>query len=142
MQEQQNENTVQQEELSQQELSEVLQIRRDKLDALKQAGKNPYEITTYDRNAFTSDIVENFEQMEGKRVKIAGRIMGWRDMGKANFIDIRDAKGRIQVYVRVNDIGEENYADFKTWDIGDIIGVEGDVFKTRRGEISPARIWG
>lgn len=135
MQEQQNENTVQQEELSQQELSEVLQIRRDKLDALKQAGKNPYEITTYDRNAFTSDIVENFEQMEGKRVKIAGRIMGWRDMGKANFIDIRDAKGRIQVYVRVNDIGEENYADFKTWDIGDIIGVEGDVFKTRRGEI-------
>ncbi len=136
MQEQQNENTTQQEELSQQELSEVLQIRRDKLDALKQAGKNPYEITTYDRDAFTSDIVENFEQMEGKRVKIAGRIMAWRDMGKANFIDIQDAKGRIQVYVRVNDIGGENYADFKTWDIGDIIGVEGDVFKTRRGEIS------
>ncbi|HCA28269.1 MAG TPA: lysine--tRNA ligase [Ruminococcaceae bacterium] len=123
-------------DISEQELSELLQIRRDKLFALQKADKDPYHITKWNRTHLALEIVENFEALEGQSVSIAGRIMTWRDMGKASFIDIRDGSGRIQVYIRINDVGEDNYAEFGHWDIGDIIGIEGTVFRTRRGEIS------
>ena len=119
-----------------QELSEVLRIRREKLDAMRADGFDPYTKVRYDFDAYTADIVNDFEAMEGKRVRIAGRMMSRRDMGKANFIDVMDGKGRIQCYIRVNDVGEETFEQYKKWDIGDIIGVEGEVFRTRRGEIS------
>jgi lysyl-tRNA synthetase class 2 len=123
-------------EISQQQLSELLQIRRDKLSELQGEGKDPFHITKWDRTHLAAEITENFDRLEGQKVSIAGRIMTWRDMGKVAFIDLRDGSGKIQVYIRVNDIGEENYAEFNRWDTGDIIGVEGTVFRTRRGEIS------
>lgn len=118
------------------ELSEILQIRRDKLTALCESGNNPFEKVKYDVDTYTVDIVEKFDEYEGKTVKIAGRLMSRRDMGKANFIDLADGKGRIQCYIRINDIGEENFEQYKKWDIGDIVGISGMVFRTRRGEIS------
>lgn len=123
-------------EEQEQTLTEQVKIRREKLEALQKAGKDPFKVTSYDFTHYSEDIKNNFDSLDQKDVSIAGRIMSWRDMGKANFIDIADGKGRIQVYVRVNDIGEESFAEFKTWDIGDIIGIKGFVFKTRRGEIS------
>lgn len=123
-------------ELNEQELSELLRIRRDKLTALQDAGKDPFHITKWNRTHRAAEIVDHFDAMEGQSVVIAGRIMTWRDMGKASFIDLRDGSGRIQVYIRIDDVGEESYAEFGHWDIGDIIGVEGTVFRTRRGEIS------
>ncbi len=127
-------------ELSEEEqadaLSEQVRIRREKLENLRKEGKDPFKITTYDVSAYSEDIKANFETLENQDVSIAGRIITWRDMGKANFIDILDGKGKIQVYVRINDVGEDSFADFKTWDIGDIVGITGFVFKTRRGEIS------
>ena len=132
-----NENINQVNETENEEsLSQVLQIRRDKLASLKDEGRDPFTITKYEVTAYTTDIANDFEAMEGKRVRIAGRMMSRRDMGKANFIDVMDGKGRIQCYIRVNDVGEETFEQYKRWDIGDIIGVEGDVFRTRRGEIS------
>ena len=118
------------------ELSEILQIRRDKLANLCDAGNNPFEKVKYDIDAYTTDIVEKFDEYEGKTVKIAGRLMSRRDMGKANFIDVLDGKGRIQCYIRINDVGEEVFEQYKKWDIGDIVGIGGFVFRTRRGEIS------
>ncbi|MBQ9744173.1 MAG: lysine--tRNA ligase [Clostridia bacterium] len=118
------------------ELSEILQIRRDKLTSLCESGNNPFEKVKYDVDAYTTDIVESFEEYEGKTVKIAGRLMSRRDMGKANFIDILDGKGRIQCYIRINDVGEDTFEQYKKWDIGDIVGISGMVFRTRRGEIS------
>ena len=118
------------------ELSEILQIRRDKLANLCDAGNNPFEKVKYDIDAYTTDIVEKFDEYEGKTVKIAGRLMSRRDMGKANFIDVLDGKGRIQCYIRINDVGEEVFEQYKKWDIGDIVGLSGMVFRTRRGEIS------
>ena len=123
-------------EESGEQLADLLQIRRDKLSALVEAGKNPFEKVKFDFDTYTVDIKERFEELEGKTVKIAGRIMSRRDMGKANFIDVMDGKGRLQCYVRINDIGEEVFEDFKKWDIGDIVGITGMVFRTRRGEIS------
>lgn len=123
-------------EVEEQSLSEVLQIRRDKLTELKESNKNPFELTIFQRTAYAAQITQNFEEYDGKEVSLAGRIMAWRDMGKANFIDVRDSSGKMQVYVKIDDIGEENYGDFKKWDIGDIVGVTGQVFKTRRGEVS------
>lgn len=123
-------------EEQEQTLTEQVKIRREKLEALQKAGKDPFKVTSYDFTHYSEDIKNNFDSLDQKDVSIAGRIMSWRDMGKANFIDIADGKGRIQVYVRVNDIGEKSFAEFKTWDIGDIIGIKGFVFKTRRGEIS------
>lgn len=128
-----NNNTMEENE---QDLSELIRIRREKLKELQEAGKDPYKVTYYDRDTLNGNIREKFEEYEGKEVSIAGRLMSRRDMGKANFIDVHDSTGRMQVYVRINDIGEENFAEFKKWDIGDIIGVKGEVFKTRRGEIS------
>ena len=122
--------------IPEQDINEILQIRRDKLKELKEEGKNPFEITKANQTIHSADIINEFEALDGKDVIIAGRIMTWRDMGKANFIDVHDAGGRMQVYVRMNDIGEDNYAGFKKWDLGDIVEVTGFVFKTRRGEIS------
>ncbi|MDR0862887.1 MAG: lysine--tRNA ligase [Oscillospiraceae bacterium] len=117
-------------------LSEILQIRRDKLTRLQEDGRDPYEITRFDRTAYSRDIKENYESLEGKDVAVAGRLMSKRSMGKAIFADLKDDKGTIQLYVRMNDVGEEVFAEFKKWDIGDIIGTEGFVFKTRMGETS------
>ena len=123
-------------EMSEQELTELLQIRRDKLSALREAGKDPYTITKYDVTAHNLDIRENFDEMENQTVRVAGRMMSRRIMGKASFMDLRDGSDRMQVYVRRDDVGEDEYMDFKKWDIGDILGVEGFVFRTQKGEIS------
>ena len=117
-------------------LNDLIRVRREKLDALKSQGRDPYQITKYDVDAYTQDIINGFDSFEGKEVSIAGRLMSRRDMGKANFIDLHDTQGKIQIYVKIDDIGEEEFADFKKWDIGDIIGVKGLVFRTRRGEVS------
>ncbi|MEG1448500.1 MAG: lysine--tRNA ligase [Oscillospiraceae bacterium] len=122
--------------ITEQELSEVLQVRRDKLKELKDNGKNPFEITTYQRSAYAKQIADSFEEYEGKTVSVAGRIMSKRTMGKSSFIDVRDASGKIQSYVQINRVGEESYKDFKKFDIGDIIGLKGEVFKTQKEEIS------
>ena len=116
--------------------NEQKQIRIDKLTALQQQGRDPFEITVATQTHKSSEIKENFDALEEKDVFVCGRIMTWRDMGKANFIDVQDRNGRIQVYVRMNDIGEDKYKEFKKWDIGDIVEVKGFVFKTRTGEIS------
>ncbi len=118
------------------DISEQRKIRLEKLEELQKAGKDPFQITIAKQTITAKEIVENFDSLEGSEVYICGRIMTWRDMGKANFIDVHDRSGRMQVYVRINDIGEESFADFKKWDLGDIVEVKGFVFKTRRGEIS------
>lgn len=118
------------------EMSELLKIRRDKLASLQEQGKDPFVITTYDVNAKNAEIVENFDEMEGRQVCIAGRIMSWRDMGKASFMDVHDSTGRIQIYIKIDDVGKECYEGLSNFDIGDIVGVCGTVFRTRRGEIS------
>ena len=124
------------EEQQQEQLSELLQIRRDKLAALQAEGRDPYAEVKYDRTHHATPIKDNFEEYENKAVSIAGRIMSKRDMGKASFCDLLDQTGRIQCYIKIDDIGEEEYERFKKYDIGDIMGVKGFVFKTRRGEIS------
>ena len=119
-----------------QELNELLQIRRDKLKSLQERGKDPYEIVKFDRDTYSAEILNDYDAYEGKTVTVAGRMMSKRIMGKASFAHILDYKGDIQIYVKRDDVGEESYADFKAMDIGDIIGVTGIVFKTRTGEIS------
>ena len=121
---------------NQEDLTEVLRVRREKLAKLQEMGRDPFVLSRYDRTNYSMDIKNNFEEMEGKVVKIAGRIMSKRLQGKAGFIDIQDQEGRIQCYVRKDRIGEEEYDLFKTYDIGDIIGLEGEVFKTKKEEIS------
>lgn len=129
-------NNNNQKEIEEVDENRLVQVRKDKLKALIEAGKNPYEITKYDRTHTTNEIFENYEELEGKDVKIAGRIMGKRVMGKASFAHVQDSYGNIQLYVSVNDLGEESYKAFKEDDIGDIVGVRGFVFKTKTGEIS------
>ena len=119
-----------------QELNEILRLRREKLAALKEAGNDPYTITKYDFDNDSVNIKSNFEGWEGKTVRLAGRIIARRIMGKASFVGLSDCSGKIQLYVRRDDVGEDVYAAFKKWDIGDIIGVEGFVFKTQTEEIS------
>ena len=119
-----------------QDINILKKVRIEKFEELKKNNKNPYEITKFDVTAKNAVIRDKFEEMENQTVVIAGRIMSWRDMGKANFIDVRDDTDRMQVYIRMNDIGEDVFAEFKKWDIGDIIGVEGFVFRTKKGEIS------
>ena len=114
----------------------LVQVRKEKLKALIEAGKNPYEITEFNRTHVTTEIFENYDELEGKEVAIAGRMMGKRIMGKASFVHVQDPYGKIQLYVSVNDLGEESYKAFKEDDIGDIVGVKGFVFKTKTGEIS------
>lgn len=123
-------------ELTQEQLSELLQIRRDKLAALQAEGKNPYEHITYDQTHHSVEIVKNYDALQNTVVRIAGRMMSKRIMGKASFAHVLDGEGDIQIYVKRDEIGEQSYADFKTYDIGDIIGVEGAVFKTRTEEVS------
>ena len=120
----------------QEDLSEILQVRRDKLQNLQEEGRDPFTITKFQRTAWTSQIKEDFEEFENKTVAIAGRIMAKRGMGKAIFADIQDGKGRIQIYVRKDSVGDGAFADFRKVDIGDIIGAQGYVFKTKMGEIS------
>ena len=146
------------EEEQEQDVHILKKIRIDKLNELKAKGADPYRITKYDvsvknaqlradyekreaeiiaeANGDEAKVAEGLEKIKAETVSIAGRIMSWRDMGKANFIDVRDGTDRMQVYVRMNDIGEDAFAEFKKWDIGDIVGVEGFVFRTRKGEIS------
>lgn len=116
--------------------NEQKQIRIDKLKAMQAAGNDPFEITLAEQTHHSDEIKANFDELEDKEVIIAGRIMTWRDMGKANFIDVQDRNGRIQAYVRMNDVGEDKFREFKSWDLGDIVEVKGFVFKTRTGEIS------
>ena len=119
-----------------QDLNEILRVRREKLAALKEAGNDPFEITKYDFTHDSADIKNRFDELEGKTVSVAGRIISRRIMGKASFVGLNDCSGKIQLYVRRDDVGEDVYAAFKKWDIGDIVGVEGYVFKTQTGEIS------
>ena len=128
-----NTNAPVQEEQS---LSELLQIRRDKLKELQDAGMDPFQQTKYSVTAHSQEIKDNFETMEGQTVSVAGRLMSKRGMGKAVFCDLQDVQGRIQLYVRIDELGEEPFARFKKVDIGDIVGVEGEAFRTKRGEIS------
>ena len=119
-----------------QDINSLLKVRRDKLADLQERGKNPFEITKYDVTHHSKEIKDNFEELNGKHVSIAGRIMAKRVMGKASFCNIQDLQGNIQSYVARDNIGEEAYADFKKYDIGDIVGVEGEVFETQKGEKS------
>ncbi len=123
-------------QVSQEELSELLKVRREKLEKLQSEGKDPFQIVKYPVDTHSNDILNDYENYEGKDVCIAGRLMSKRVMGKASFCNIQDRNGRIQCYVSKNDIGDESYADFKKYDIGDIIGIKGFVFKTKTGEIS------
>ena len=118
------------------DINELIQVKRDKLEELKASGKDPFQIMKYDPTHHSSDVLDNYEELEGKEVNLAGRIMTKRLMGKASFCNIQDLKGNIQSYVRKDAIGEEAYAEFKKYDIGDIIGIRGTVFKTRTEEIS------
>lgn len=136
MAEQQNNQPQNNKPQKEQDINQLLKVRREKLAALQEAGKDPFQITKYDVTAHSRDIKENYEQMEGKTVSIAGRIMQKRVMGKASFCNVQDLKGNIQSYVARDSVGEENYADFKKYDVGDIVGITGQVFKTKTEEIS------
>lgn len=127
-----NKNSVEQEL----DMNQLMKVRKEKLDKLKQEGKDPYKITKFNRTHLSSEIKDNFDELEGKDVTIAGRIMAKRIMGKASFCHIQDSTGKIQSYVSINDLGEESYKAFKEDDIGDIVGITGFVFKTKTGEIS------
>ncbi len=118
------------------DMNQLMQVRKEKLDKLIQEGKNPFEITKFNRTHTTKEIIEKYDELEGKDVTVAGRIMGKRIMGKASFCHIQDGEGKIQSYVSINELGEESYKEFKEDDIGDIIGITGFVFKTKTGEIS------
>ena len=122
--------------VQEQDIHQLLKVKREKLANLQQAGKDPFQITKYDVTHHSTDIKNNFEELEGKTVRIAGRVMSKRVMGKASFCNVQDLPGNIQVYVARDSIGEEYYADFKKYDVGDIVGIEGEVFKTKTGEIS------
>ena len=114
-------NTAPETEEQVQDINELKQIRIDKLEALQAAGKDPFEITLAEQSIHNAEIVERFEELENQNVSICGRMMSRRDMGKANFIDVRDLTGRMQVYVKIDEIGEDVFAEFKKWDIGDIV---------------------
>lgn len=118
------------------DVNEQIKVRMDKLNTLQEAGKDPFQITKYDVTEHTSDIKDNFDEYEGKSVSVAGRLMAKRVMGKASFCNVADLKGNIQLYVARDAVGEEPYAAFKKFDIGDIVGVKGEVFRTQKGEIS------
>lgn len=129
-------NNNQENQAAQQDVNQLLKVRYEKLHELQANGKDPFVITKYDVTNHTTDIKENFDEMEGKEVSLAGRMMFKRVMGKASFCNIQDLKGRIQAYVARDNIGEEPYKDFKKYDVGDILGIKGTVFKTKTGEIS------
>ena len=118
------------------DMDHLMKVRREKLDKLREEGKDPFQITKFNRTHTTKQVIDNYDELEGKDVTIAGRLMAKRIMGKASFCHIQDGEGKIQSYVSINDLGEESYKQFKEDDIGDIIGITGFVFKTRTGEIS------
>lgn len=124
------------EQNTQQDLREILQIRRDKLKALQDAGMNPFEITRYDVTHHAQEVKDNFDALEGQTVSLGGRLMSKRGMGKVSFCDLQDKSGRIQIYARRDEMDEEAYNRFKKFDIGDIVGVKGEVFRTQKGEMS------
>ena len=149
-----NSSPAEEAEQTEEDIHILKKVRMEKLENLKAQGRNPFEITKFDYNIKNAEIRKQYTELEERltaeaagdeealkaaleankiNVKIAGRIMTWRNMGKANFIDVRDSTDRMQVYVRMNDIGEEAFKEFKTWDMGDIVGGEGFVFKTRTG---------
>ncbi|HEY8420843.1 MAG TPA: lysine--tRNA ligase [Thermoclostridium sp.] len=119
-----------------QDLNEILKVRRQKLSSLQEMGKDPFHIVKYDVTHKTKEIIDSFEEYEGKAVSLAGRLMAKRGMGKTSFCDLHDRDGKIQLFVRINELGEEAYEEFKKLDIGDIIGIKGTIFKTHMGEIS------
>ena len=121
---------------AEQSLSEILQIRRDKLTALQEAGRDPFTVTKYTATHKAADVTDRFDELEGQEVSVAGRLMSKRGMGKVSFCDLQDKSGRVQLYVRKDLVGEEEYGWFKKCDIGDIVGVKGEVFKTEKGQIS------
>ena len=123
-------------EAPEQSLSEILQVRRDKLSALQEGGRDPFQVTKYSRSVWSKELLEHYEDYEGKTVSVAGRMMSKRGMGKAAFCHIKDDRGQIQLYVRSDALSEQEFADFRKYDIGDILGAEGYVFKTKTGEIS------
>ncbi|MEG0839228.1 MAG: lysine--tRNA ligase [Hydrogenoanaerobacterium sp.] len=135
---QENKNSAEQaEEITEEQLSEILQIRRGKLTDMQQNGNDPFKITTFKTTAYAQQITDDFENHDEKEVSVAGRVMSWRDMGKAAFMDLRDSSGRIQLYIKIDNVGEEAYQSLKSYlDIGDIVGVSGTAFRTHRGEIS------
>ena len=118
------------------DVNQLVKVRREKLENLRNEGKDPYKITKFNRTHTSKQIMENYGELEGKDVTVAGRLMAKRIMGKASFCHIQDSEGKLQSYVSINDLGEESYKAFKEDDIGDIIGITGFVFKTRTGEIS------
>ena len=124
------------EESQELDMNHLMQVRREKLNKLREEGKDPFQITKFNRTHTTKQIVDNYDELEGKDVTIAGRLMAKRIMGKASFCHVQDGEGKVQSYVSINDLGEESYKQFKEDDIGDIIGITGFVFKTRTGEIS------
>ena len=119
-----------------QDLSEILKVRREKLAALRAEGRDPFKETRFDVTHHAQDIKDNFDALEGSEVRVAGRLMSKRGMGKVSFCDLQDKSGRIQLYARKDEMDEEEYNRFKKYDIGDIVGVEGEVFRTQRGEMS------
>ena len=131
-----SQNNNQNNQVEEQDVNHLMQIRRDKLKELQLEGKDPYQITKFNRTNTAGEIKANYEKFEQKDVTVAGRIIAKRIMGKASFCTIQDCDEKIQSYVSINDLGEESYKSFKTWDIGDIIGITGFVFKTRTEEIS------
>ena len=131
-----NNENLNNEEMSLEDINKLVEVRIQKLKDLQEKGKNPFEITKYNRTHTSSDVKENYDALEGKDVVVSGRIVGKRIMGKASFCHIQDGQGRIQSYVSTNDLGDEAYKEFKTYDIGDIIGIKGFVFKTKTEEIS------
>lgn len=126
----------QSQQTQEQDIGQLLKVRREKLAALQESGKDPFVITKYDQTHHSAQVKDQFETLEGKKVSIAGRMMSKRVMGKASFCNIQDKEGNIQSYVARDSVGEESYADFKKYDVGDIVGIEGEVFKTKTGEIS------
>ncbi len=136
MSQESQENNVAVNEQKPQELSEILKVRREKLETLRAEGRCPYELTVFDKTHGSTEIIDGFEKYEGKEVSIAGRIMSKRIMGKASFFHIMDGEGQIQVYARRDVMGELPYAEYKKFDIGDIVGVTGEAFRTNAGEIS------
>ncbi len=126
----------QQKNPAEQDINQLLKVRREKLADLQERGKDPFQVTKYDVTHHSKEIIENFETLNGKTVSVAGRIMAKRVMGKASFCHIQDVQGKIQAYVARDNVGEESYADFKKYDVGDIVGVQGEVFETKTGEKS------
>ena len=133
---QENQRNQQKKQPQEQDLNQVLKVRREKLAELQASGNDPFKIVKYEVNQHSQEIVDGFEELEGKTFRVAGRMMSKRVMGKSSFCHVQDLKGTIQAYVARDSVGDEPYKAFKKLDVGDIIGVEGTVFRTKTGEIS------